>query len=901
MSFKRALSLLVSIIMILGIFPSFVSYADFEPSEYGNEVYFLRDLGLVDEKHISTDGLSKRITRGEFASLVVSIMGLSEEASVMSYTEKFTDVKSDHPYCKDILFATNMGLFGGVSNTEFAPDEPVYMYQAIKVAVCMAGYSLHAENYGGYPDGYLKVANDLDILENVSVNNISGALRGEIYVLMYNTVNTDMAIASEFGDSLGFITQEGRNILSEYHNIYKSEGVFEADYNTAISGKVTDAPDKVRINGIDCYVTNDKYLSMLGRNLVFYYKSENKLNTLLAAYDNENTQVILNCDSSLSFNYLGGYYEYFGQKEQKFNIGKEYIAIYNGELIDGSEEALMLPSQGRVILIENNGDRIYDVVIIEEYYNLVVYSYDTYTEVISDIAVKTGDFSRNIKLSDYDNVIMTDKMGNDISPSSLKSNNIISVYKNRQNYLIRLVVSDDFFSGKITEKSGDGKITVSGGKYTLSDDLRFNELLLNFSDEYLFYTDCFGKITYVTVKSDSELGYIVDAKNGSGLDAGCFLKIFTSDEEMNVYELADKVTVEKGPANSLVCTPDEVKTLMDTDKRALYLFEKNKDGQIKKIIYPYEINTQSEFENMPVYPIFKLNYLLTAWPDATIKDGKVQYIELQHGFGGWLSMPEAAFTFDVPILSNTNPSDDYYTVTPISEYDENTKFVLNKTPSGAAEEIEIYSLNYDSFLADILVHYVDSVDTNVINEATMPALVTQITQGIDEKTGDIVHKLKLRWQHKEKTFYIDDAAILERREFSQRKIASNLPSLAPNKQKIAVGDIITYQHNTYTDRITAVALLYDLENDKVSYSEPGYDVLLRFEMATVKRVDNGYLELESSHGIERCYLGPTKIIVYDKTFDKAYTGTTADLSVGDKIGVYFKWTQNLSTIIYKER
>ncbi len=898
---KRILSVYLVFVILFSSLGFLNVYGAFEASEYGKEVYFLRDLGLADEKFISADELSRRITRGEFAHLAVSMLGLDDEAKAISYTERFTDVLPDHPYCKSILFASKLGLFGGISETEFAPDEAVYINQAIKVAVCMAGYEMHAQNYGGYPNGYIKIANDIEILNNVSVNNTSGALRGNVLILMYNTVNADMAIPSEFGDSIGYITQEGRNILSEYHNIYKSEGVFEADYHTSIKGKPTDAPDKVRINGVECYISSKKYLSLIGRNVEFYYRADGKTNTLLAAYSTDNKEIVLNAADGLSFNNLGGYYEYAGEKPLRFNLGREYIILYNGELLERSEEELMLPENGTVTLIENSGDNIYDVVIIEEYYNLVLYSYDAYTEILSDIAVKKGDFSRNIKLSDYENVVLTDKTGMELSASSLKPNNIISVYKNRQNHIIKLVVCDEFFQGKIQEMQSNGKINLLGKTYSISSDLRFDKNILDFSKEYIFYTNFLGEIVYLSMKSDSELGYITDIKKGTGLDARYYLKVFTSDEIMNVFELADKVIIEKSPSDSRTYTPQEVKDLMDIDKRNLYLFEKNKEGQIKKITYPYLVTSREVFENMPVYPFFKLQYLLTQWPDSTIKDGKIQYIELQRGFGGWLSMPEAAFTFNVPVLSNLNPDDNMFSVTPISEYNENTKFTLNKSPSGATDEIEIYSLNYDSFLADILVHYIDKANTNVVNEENPPALVTGITQGIDEETGDVVWKLKLRWHSTEKTFYIDDASILERSMFSQQKISSSLPTLAADKQKISVGDIISYQYDTFNNRITSVALLYDLENDKVSYSQSGYDVLLRFELATVKRVDRGYLEIESSHGIERCYLGPTRFIVYDKKFKTAYSGTTADLSVGDKVGIYFKWTQNLSTVIYKER
>ncbi len=898
---NKIISIVLSLILFITLMGPLASEAAFEASEYGEEIYFLRDLGLVGEKSISDTELSRRMTRGEFADIAVQIMGFADEAAAVSYTPKYTDVLPEHPYAKSILFATNLGMFTGVSDTEFAPDEPVYMSQAIKVAVCMAGFEMLSLSYGGYPSGYMRVAREIGILQEILADDTSGALRGEIFQLMYNTVNTDMAIQSEFGDAAGFITQEGRTILSEYHSIFKSEGIVEANYYAAIKGEATGIKDKIRINGIDCYTPADKYISMIGRNVIFYYHSDGKTNKLLAAYDNNNTQFIFESNSDLKFNYTEGYYEHAGiDKTRRFNIGREYDVIYNGEVLDISDPLLMKPACGTVTLIDNNDDRIYDVVIIDEYYNLVVYSYDSYTEEIHDIASKKGDFSRNLSLYNYETVIICDKTGSVLSTSSIKANNVISVYKNRQNHYIKLVVSDDFFSGKISEKTAADKIVAGGVTYKFSSDLRFDPSTLNFTNEYIFYLDSSGEVVYITMQSSNDLGYIVDIKKSTGLDSAYYIKVFSADEEMSVFELADKVTITKSPSNSSSLTPDEVNTLMQSDKRNLYLLEKDKDGKVKKIIYPYVVNTKDEFENMPVYPFFKLDYLIKEWPDIT-DSGRIQYVEKQYGFSGWLAMPQAAFTFDVPVLSNLSPADNFFSVTPISEYDENTKFTLNKTPTGADDELEFYSLNYDSFLADVLVHYVDTAQTNQISQSSSPVLVTSVTQGIDEQTGDEVIKLKVMAGTKERTLYLDDESLLKREKFSQQKIVSALPELHASKQEIKPGDIIVYHNDEFANRVTAAALLYDLENNKPSYSQSGYNILFRFEMATVKRVDRGYLEIESSHGIERCYLGPTAVTIYDKKFGKAYAGTTSDLAIGDKVGIYFKWTQNLNTIIYKER
>ena len=84
MKIKRILSVYLVFVILFSSLGFLNVYGAFEASEYGKEVYFLRDLGLADEKFISADELSRRITRGEFAHLAVSMLGLDDEAKAIS-------------------------------------------------------------------------------------------------------------------------------------------------------------------------------------------------------------------------------------------------------------------------------------------------------------------------------------------------------------------------------------------------------------------------------------------------------------------------------------------------------------------------------------------------------------------------------------------------------------------------------------------------------------------------------------------------------------------------------------------------------------------------------------------------------------------------------------------------
>ena len=138
----RICSIFVVLSVLLGMFLTVTAEdgGNFEPSEYGEAVAFLRDLGLLEGSEDGSVNASKTISRAEFAVLALRVMGMADSAQAATYKPVFTDVPQDYWAAKQILFAVDAGLFLGTSQSSFEPEEPVYMNQAIKVAVCMAGF-----------------------------------------------------------------------------------------------------------------------------------------------------------------------------------------------------------------------------------------------------------------------------------------------------------------------------------------------------------------------------------------------------------------------------------------------------------------------------------------------------------------------------------------------------------------------------------------------------------------------------------------------------------------------------------------------------------------------------------------------------------------------------------------
>lgn len=381
---NKVLSLVICISLCMGC-AAFAAENEggFEPAEYNEAVLMLKDLSIIDSTEYANYDASVVMTRGEFAALALDILGLRNDAKATAFNQKYTDVVSTDTYAKEINFATTLGLFSGVSKTEFSPDTPIYIEQAIKVAVNMAGYGAIAEAKGGYPTGYLTIANSIKITDGVKLDNKSGALRGNVIVLMYNTLFADMVkIDGVSDDGLDYNVTKDENILSEYHDITEAEGIVTANHLFSVSGKTTEE-GYIAIDGVTYYTESSRASDYVGKNVKYYYKKINGKNTVLTMREENTETVVIKANDEYTFDSKKKAYTLEGSnKTYSFKLDSDFDLVYNMSLVDGNGvvdyEKLLTPSIGTITLIDNDDDSVYEIVIIDEGKIVIFNSYDSY-------------------------------------------------------------------------------------------------------------------------------------------------------------------------------------------------------------------------------------------------------------------------------------------------------------------------------------------------------------------------------------------------------------------------------------------------------------------------------------------------------------------------------------------
>lgn len=120
--------------------------------------------GIISGYDDGTFRPNNNVTRAECATMICKMIGINNNEDG---TTQFIDVPSDYWALGYIKGASQAGIISGYDDTTFGPNDNVLYEQAIKMLICAMDEQDLADEFGGYPNGYIKVAQDKGILDNV--------------------------------------------------------------------------------------------------------------------------------------------------------------------------------------------------------------------------------------------------------------------------------------------------------------------------------------------------------------------------------------------------------------------------------------------------------------------------------------------------------------------------------------------------------------------------------------------------------------------------------------------------------------------------------------------------------------------------------------------------------------
>lgn len=177
------LALLVSGLLICPAIAasSFPDVSGYE--EFAEAVAYVNEAGIMIGDNNGNFKPYTTVNRAEMATIVCRMLKVDKDIATST---QFTDVPAGHWANGYVGKAASLGIVNGYGGGKFGPSDDVTYEQAVTMIIRAIGGNEVALEYGGYPDGYMFVAEENALLDGVNAKNSEPLSRSDIAQILYN-------------------------------------------------------------------------------------------------------------------------------------------------------------------------------------------------------------------------------------------------------------------------------------------------------------------------------------------------------------------------------------------------------------------------------------------------------------------------------------------------------------------------------------------------------------------------------------------------------------------------------------------------------------------------------------------------------------------------------------------
>ena len=582
------LCIVMTFAIVLSSAVSVAAYTDLRTPAAADAAEFLSKIGVLQT--YDADSLTDTVSRADFALYAARVI----KADEFAYTDErfFTDLPMESYALGAVNTLVKQGAVSAGSDRLFRPDDAVTYDEALKIMLSLMGYDKYAAYKGGYPVGYIAAAAKIGI---TAPRTADGLTLGSAAALIYDCITKNMYEIEEiYSDGASYTTEIDNTLLSTYYSMYRAEGVVTSADGGTVNGSASD--DYAVIDGTK--YNTDSYggtMAFLGQRVTFVYRQAKDETPQLYYIESSDEKRLLDVDIDNFEDFDGTYVRYYtsdtSDKTDRQSIAGMNI-IYNGRPVySGLSEIFSRLSEGSLRFADTDYDGKYNNLIITDYVNFSVKSMtDGKRLLYNDL---TGGY---IDLNEYGTVTVKNADGDIIDRTDLTLGSVLSVAASTDKAVITIIMCETTAEGAAEQISDDGRFTVLtlGGKdYRISGGITdIDTDNISLGSKYILYFNSFGHA--VSAKRSDETmrnGYLCDIANiGSALDSDVRVKIFTSDGDLSIFDLADTVKLDgksykKSEHDTMVSQIPECSagggTYTVTPQ--IILYATNDDGNITKI------------------------------------------------------------------------------------------------------------------------------------------------------------------------------------------------------------------------------------------------------------------------------------------------------------------------------
>jgi len=625
MNGKKIISLILLLSLVFSLSTFQITFAEEnaaqEVSVYQNEIEFLKKIKVIDDEFDS----SKKITKAELAKIAVKVLHPEVDFSVSgeNATFIFNDVPEEHEYYSYIKACKDLKIINGDFNGNFNPESKVTITDVITVMSNALGYTVYANAMGGYPSGYYVIATSTGLLDGVKMSYSTMATGDIMAKLIYNSLFADISgVESVSSDGINIKLEEDSNLLAERLGIYEYDAIVYDNGISALDGNSINDPERVVIKE---YKTNDLYsayvndtdiASYLGYRVKVFVRNNKEMarNEVVHVALNKRVKTLsIFADTVINAN--GDYIEYeeddndLDAKKVKFGKIRPTL-IFNGIRIKDKGLEEIIPKDGILTFIDNDGDNNYDAVEVLSFnYEKGLNNVPARNIIVDSILTINGQRYISCMLNPLKSLDLADEniMYAFTAASEKKSiyeigtYDVISIAEAPElidgKTFYFLTVASNFVSGKLDGMVDGSKLEVNGEAYAVSSGLTSIKTgylkNVKVGEEINLCIDITGKIAYSVSNEygSKNYAYFINMKENTVPENYLVLKIFTKDGEIKTYNVSSKVKID-GVACTTVkeqkeaLTRRDLSTAKETFDKGIsrpIIFEENSKGEIIRI------------------------------------------------------------------------------------------------------------------------------------------------------------------------------------------------------------------------------------------------------------------------------------------------------------------------------
>ncbi len=201
--FLRRLLIFILMITLASEMAYGISFSDVG-SEHKNmtAIYEMAEAGILNGYEDGTFKPDNPVTRAELSVIISRTLGFKKDEEKIDVKLPFDDVYDGYWAIDYIKYAYKTKIINGMGDGTFLPAGKVTYEQAVKMIVCASGFEKEAKDMMDekWYSGYLKIAERVGILENVTAHIGKSATRSDIVQMMYNSIANEYILLEDKKD-----------------------------------------------------------------------------------------------------------------------------------------------------------------------------------------------------------------------------------------------------------------------------------------------------------------------------------------------------------------------------------------------------------------------------------------------------------------------------------------------------------------------------------------------------------------------------------------------------------------------------------------------------------------------------------------------------------------------------